>query len=339
MKLSVVDQSPVPEGYTPADALNNTIELARLADRLGYERYWLAEHHGMECFSGPCPEILMARIAAETQTIRVGSGGIMLSHYSPYKVAETFRMLHALYPGRIDLGVGRAPGGSPLESYALQRDRSQRFSVADDFVEQLLELRALLNKDIPAGHQFSKLRVSPEMPGKPDLWLLGSSPWSAQAAAQLGLPYAFAHFIETQYTRQSIEYYQANFKPSADLAAPKVILALGVVCAETEAEVERVFASTRLFGRHIRTGNRGPVPTSEQAMRELGDGFDPMRMLSSDWPRYIAGTPDQVHSKLTEIATALNIDELMVITVVHDHAARMRSYELLADAFGLQARS
>jgi luciferase family oxidoreductase group 1 len=174
LKLSVIDQSPVSAGSTPADALRNSIELARLADRLGYDRYWIAEHHAITALASPAPEILMTRVAAETSGIRVGSGGVMLPHYSPLKVAETFRMLHALYPGRIDLGVGRAPGGTPLDTFALQRYRGQQLS-SDDFPQQLLELMAFLNHDFPAKHPFSRLTVSPDMPGCPEVWLLGSS--------------------------------------------------------------------------------------------------------------------------------------------------------------------
>ena len=219
MKLSIIDQSPVSAGSTPADALRNSIELARLADRLGYERYWIAEHHAITALASPAPEILMTRIAAETSGIRVGSGGVMLPHYSPLKVAEIFRMLHALYPGRIDLGVGRAPGGTPLDTFALQRYRGQQLS-SDDFPQQLLELLAFLNRDFPAKHPFSRLTVSPDMPGCPEVWLLGSSMWSAAAAAQLGLRYAFAHFIDSNPTRAALEHYFSHFTASRDLSAP-----------------------------------------------------------------------------------------------------------------------
>src|SRR5580704_5630969 len=188
IKLSVLDQSPVSEGFTPADALQNTIELARLADKLGYERYWIAEHHAIVTLASPAPEILIARVAAETSGIRIGSGGILLPHYSPLKVAEVFRMLHALYPGRIDLGIGRAPGSGGLEAFALQRDRSHR-QQAVDFPDQLTELLAFLHHDFLAEHPFSQIKVSPEMPGGPEVWLLGSSAWSAVLAAQFGLPY------------------------------------------------------------------------------------------------------------------------------------------------------
>ncbi len=200
MKLSIIDQCPVPAGFTTADAFRNTIELARLADRLGFERYWIAEHHATGAFASPAPEVLIARVGAETSHIRVGSGGVMLPHYSPMKVAETFRVLHALYPGRIDLGIGRAPGGSPLDSFALRRDRSAQ-PTEDDFPKQLLELIAFLHGGFRPDHAFSRIELSPAMPGAPEVWLLGSSMWSAAAAAQLGLPYAFAHFIDPTHTR------------------------------------------------------------------------------------------------------------------------------------------
>src|SRR5271154_4573222 len=208
MKLSIIDQCPVPAGFTTADAFRNTIDLARLAERLGYERYWIAEHHATGAFASPAPEVLIARVGAETSRIRIGSGGVMLPHYSPMKVAEAFRVLHALYPGRIDLGIGRAPGGTPLESYALRRNRALS---PDDFPEQLTELLAFLHKDFPADHRFSKIRLAPDMPGAPEVWLLGSSLWSAEAAAQFGLPYNFAHFIDPNTTREAIGNYRESF--------------------------------------------------------------------------------------------------------------------------------
>lgn len=325
-------------GFTPADALRNTIELARLADRLGYERYWIAEHHAIEALASPAPEVLIARVAAETSGIRVGSGGVMLPHYSPLKVAEVFRMLHALYPSRIDLGLGRAPGGTALDSLALQRDRAQQRTV-DDFPQQLVELLAFLNRDFPAKHPFSRIRVSPDMPGMPEVWLLGSSLWSASAAAQLGLSYAFAHFIDPHPTRTALEHYFANFKPSQNLSAPRAILALGVVCAETRGEAERLLMSPRLFRRRIRQGDIRPIPTPEEAIAEMGGDPRPPASESGEWPRYVVGTPDEVRDRLIDMASVLHVDEVMVVTVVHDHRARMRSYELLAEAFNLSPRA
>ncbi len=336
MKLSVIDQSPVPAGFTPADALQNTIELARLADRLGYERYWIAEHHAIDALASPAPEVMIARVGAETSGIRVGSGGVMLPHYSSLKVAETFRVLHALYPGRIDLGIGRAPGGTPLESYALRRDRNQ--PEVDDFPQQLTELRAFLNRSFPAKHPFSRIRVSPDTPGAPEVWLLGSSMWSASAAAQFGLPYAFAHFINQHPTRMALEYYREHFKPSDAMAAPRAILALGAICADTEAEALRLLSSARLFRNRIRRGEIRTIPTPEEAIAELGPAQEPPMAGDAEWPRYIAGDPEQVRSQLVDMASVLHVDELMIVTITHDHRARMRSYELLAQAFGIKQR-
>jgi luciferase family oxidoreductase group 1 len=336
MKLSVIDQSPVPTGFTPADALRNTIDLARLADRLGYERYWIAEHHAMPTLACSAPEILIARIGAETTRIRIGSGGVMLPHYSPFKVAEQFRMLHALYPNRVDLGVGRAPGGSPLDSYALRRERVDR-PLPDDFPEQLVELLAFLHGEFPEKHPFGKILVSPAMPNAPDVWLLGSSMWSADAAAQLGLPYAFAHFISPEPTRAAIEHYQARFQRSRYLDKPRAIVALGAICADTDEEALRLMASVRLMRRRRDRGEWLPVPTVDEALAELGDAaLKPMREGSEgEWPRYFVGSPTTLRQKFEALAKALRLEEIMIVTIVHDHQARLRSYELLAQEFAL----
>jgi luciferase family oxidoreductase group 1 len=338
LKLSVLDQSPVPASFTPADALRNTIDLARAAEGWGYQRYWIAEHHAMETLACPAPEILITRVAAETSAIRVGSGGILLPHYSPLKVAEVFRMLHALYPDRIDLAVGRAPGTGGLEAYALQRERSKR-QQAEDFTEQVMELDAFLHHDFAPEHPFSRIKVSPEMPGCPDLWMLGSSMWSAGVAAQLGMPYAFAHFIGPDQTEAALALYRSSFKPSKNLSEPRVIVALGAICADSEAEAVRLSASTKVLIRGIRLGGeRRPVPTPEDALRELdglGEGADPFTWDASPWPRYIVGSAAQVSDKLEALARDFSVDELMILTVIHDHQARRRSYELLADSLGI----
>jgi len=333
-RLSVLDQSPVSSGSTPADALRHSIELARLCDRLGYARYWIAEHHATQTLASPAPEILIARLGAETQRIRVGSGGVMLPHYSPLKVAEQFRMLHALYPDRIDLGIGRAPGGSPLETFALRRERVDT-PLPDDFPDQLVELLGFLHREFAPRHPFSRIQVSPDMPGAPAVWLLGSSSWSARAAAQLGLPYAFAHFIAPEPTRAAIEHYLGCFQPSRYLAEPRAIVALGAICAETDAEANRLGASVRLMGRRLRQGDLRPVPTVEEAERELAAPDPSPRSDGSEWPRHVFGSPATVRAKLEEMADALQVEELMIVTIVHDHAARSRSYELLAEAFAL----
>lgn len=335
LTLSVLDQAPVSSGSTPAEALRRSIELARLADRLGYARYWVAEHHATQMLASSAPEILLARLGAETQHLRLGSGGVMLPHYSPLKVAEQFRMLHALYPERIDLGIGRAPGGAPLETFALRRERLET-PLPDDFPDQLVELLGFLHGQFAARHPFSRIRVSPEAPGAPVVWLLGSSLWSADAAAQLGLPYTFAHFIAPEPTRAAIARYRERFQPSLYAAEPRVMVALGAVCADSDAEAEHLASSVRVLGRRLRQGDLRPVPTVEEAQHELAGAV--LGLEGGEWPRHFSGAPHTLRARLGEMATALGVEELMVVTIVHAHAVRLRSYELLAQAFDLLAR-
>lgn len=339
MKLSVVDQSPIPSGQTAADALRNTIELAQLCERLGYERYWVAEHHSAGSFAGTVPDVLLARLGAETQSIRLGSGAVLLPHYSPLRVAEAFRMLHAMYPNRIDLGLGRAPGGTPLETYALQRvQEGQR----DDFPEKLVELLAFFNNGFPEQHPFNRILVQPEMPGGPEVWLLGSSGWSADAASQLGLPYAFAHFINPEPTRKAIEFYRKNFKPSKYLSEPLVLVATGAVAADTEEEADRLYTSYRMRRIMRERGDRGPIPSVEEAEEQLKQ-YEPIDSRqdnrdNGEWPRVFHGSIERVHEEMDGMLKALDVDELMVVTVVHSHEARLHSHELLAKAFGITPR-
>ncbi len=333
LHLSVLDQSPVPDGVSAAQALRNSLLLAQHVDALGYTRLWYSEHHAMQLLACSAPEILIARAASATARIRVGSGGIMLPHYSALKVAEVFRTLHAMFPGRIDLGVGRAPGGGRLEAYALRRSRNA--PPVDDFPQQLSELRAFLNPgSFPDEHPFDAITVSPapdpvDAPGSPDLWLLGSSMWSAVTAAREGLPYAFAHFFSPVETRSAMEYYRANFVPSENRERPQATIAVGVICAETDGEAERLHASVRLLQRRIRMDDRRPVATPEDAVRELAGGRA-VHAEESEWPRYFVGTPDKVAARLRSLADELALDELLINTITHAHTARLRSYALLA---------
>ena len=336
MKLSVVDQSPVSAGMTPAQALRNTIELAQVCDALGYERYWIAEHHGMEVIATSVPEVMIALAAEATKTIKVGSGAVLLPHYSPLKVAETFSTLNALFPGRIDLGIGRAPGGEALEAFALRRTRDQAAFEVDDFPSQLIELLHFLRGDFPSDHPFGRLHVTPQAEGAPEVWLLGSSTWSAQAAAQLALPYAFAHFINPTGTRMCIERYRAQFVPGPYMAAPKAMAAIGVVCAETDEAAEYLASTYRAMGRRLRLGVRGPVPAPEVALAELAQGPDLPQ--EGEWPRMVVGSPASVRTQIEAMAGALGIDEIMAVTITYEHSARIRSYELLAEACELQPR-
>jgi luciferase family oxidoreductase group 1 len=328
--LSVLDQSPVAEDSTGSQALQNTIDLARLADRLGYHRYWVAEHHGGPLLAGPSPEALIGPIAAATSRVRVGSGGVMLPHYSPLKVAETFSALSGLFPGRIDLGLGRASGTDPMTTLALQRDR--RHAPADDFPDQLTELLALLDGTLPASHPFARLSASlPGRPERPIPWLLGSSDQSAIWAGQLGLPYAFADFINPRGAGAAA-VYREHFTPSPLLPEPVVAVAAWAICADCAAEAERLAASSRMAMRMLRRGRLIAVPPVERALRFLKtEGGD------DGGRRLILGSPGGVRGQLEQVAAEYGADEVIVVTITYDHAARLRSYELIADEFGLSA--
>jgi luciferase family oxidoreductase group 1 len=325
--LSVLDQSPISEGSTGAAALANTLDLARLTDRLGYHRYWLAEHHGGVMLAGPSPEVLIGPVAAATERIRVGSGGVMLPHYSPLKVAESFSVLGGLYPGRIDLALGRAAGTDPLTTFALQRDR--RAAAPDDFRDQLGELLGYLDDTLPPDFPFARLaRVLPGLPQRPVPWLLGSSMQSAVWAAELGLPYAFADFINPR-GREIAAHYREHFRPSETLAAPRLIVGSWVICADTDEEAERLTSSGRMAFKLLRQGRLIQVPPVEKALRFL-EGEGPPRGR-----RLVYGSPPVVRARLEEVAEEYGADELMLVNIVYDHAARRRSYELVAEAFGL----
>jgi luciferase family oxidoreductase group 1 len=334
LRLSVLDQSPVREGATGSQALHDTIDLARLADRLGYHRYWVAEHHGGPMLAGPSPEVLIGPIAANTQRIRVGSGGVMLPHYSPLKVAESFSLLAGLFPERIDLGLGRASGTDPMTSYALQRDR--RSAPPDDFPEQLVELLAYLNDSFPDGHRLG--RLAHDLPGRPEApepWLLGSSPQSAIWAAELGLPYAFADFINPGGSDIAADY-RARFQHSERHMAPQSVVAAWVLAADTEDEAQRLAASHRMAFKMLRQGRLIAVPTPEKALRYLEAEGEPA-VAPVRGRRAIVGAIDKVRAQVEELADAYGADEVIVVTIVHDHQARRRSYELLAEAFELTA--
>jgi luciferase family oxidoreductase group 1 len=329
LPIGVLDQSPIPEGSTGADALRNTLDLARLADDLGYHRYWVAEHHGGPMLASAAPEVLIGPIAQATQRIRMGSGGVMLPHYSPFKVAEAFSILSALTPGRIDLALGRASGTDPLTTVALQRDRTR--AMPDDFPQQLVELLAHLEDDLPEEHPFAHLpRDLPGLPHAPEPWLLGSSPQSAIWAAQLGLPYAFADFINPGGAEIAASYRE-QFTAGVRLDAPRTLVAVWAVCAETDEEAQRLAASGRMTRRLLRRGKLIAVPPPEKALRFLEADPQP----SGQGRRAVIGSPAVVREKLEQVAADYRADELMVVTITYDHAARRRSYELIAEAFEL----
>jgi luciferase family oxidoreductase group 1 len=335
MRLSVLDQSPVSEGSSRAEALQNTLDLARLADDLGYHRYWVAEHHSSPMLAGASPEVLIGAIAGTTGGIRVGSGGVMLPHYSPFKVAETFTTLAALHPHRIDLGVGRAAGTDALTTRALQRDR--RRSSPGDFDEQLSELLAYLNDSLPDGHPFAKLcETLPGPPYVPEPWLLGSSEQSAIWAAEHALPYAFADFINPSGAEWAATYRRRYGQPR-DGAEPVTAVAASVVCADTDEQARRLAASTEMTRRLLQRGQPIPVPSPEKALQFMRSEE---RITGVPLPRrrVIVGSPEQVRDGLEALIEEYEASEVMVVTIAYDHAARRRSYELVAEAIGVERR-
>ncbi|GJF33167.1 N5,N10-methylene tetrahydromethanopterin reductase [Kitasatospora sp. NE20-6] len=334
MKLSVLDQSIVPEGSTPATALHNSLDLARRADALGYHRYWLAEHHATPSFAGPAPEIMVARVAAETRRIRVGSGGVLLPYYSPLKVAETFRVLSALSPGRIDLGLGRGVGAGSIEAHALSTGPTGGGGDAG-FPGKLAELLAFLYGGFPAGHPYRPIEIMPAA-GAPEIWLLVASPGSAEAAGRLGLPICIAHFGRPQITRTVVEAYRGAFDARGG-SRPRVQIGIGVYCGPTEDEAQRVFASQRLFRLRMGRGLLLPLPSPEAALDGLRGEVEPLADEEAEWPRCVVGDPDHVHKVLTSMTEELEADEFMVLSTIHAPRDRVRSYELLAHRFGLTA--
>jgi luciferase family oxidoreductase group 1 len=333
MRLSVLDQSPISEGSTGPQALSNTIDLAQLADGLGYERVWLAEHHATPALACAAPEVLIGPVAAATERIRVGSGGVMLPHYSPLKVAEAFSILAGLNPERIDLAVGRAPGTDAVTMHALQRDR--RHAPPDDFPEQLTELLALLEDRVPESHPLARhARMLPGLPERPEPWLLGSSLQSALWAGELGLPYAFADFINPEGPAIAAEY-RGRFTDSERLGAPYVMAAVLAICADTDEEAERLASSGRMLMSLLRQGRLVPVPPVDKALRYL-DSRE--RSPGGSGRRAVVGSPATVREGLEAVAAEYGAQELMVLTITHEHSARRTSYELIAEAFGLAGR-
>ena len=324
VRLSVLDQSPVPEGTSPSQALRNSIELAILADELGYFRYWVAEHHGMHGLAGSSPEILIGHIAENTENIRVGSGGVMLSHYSPLKVAENFKVLEALHPGRIDLGLGRAPGSDAHTAYALRLGGAA--SGSDNYLEAVMELRQLLNGTSITTGPLAGIEALPSTSQIPEMWLLASSQGSASIAAHCGLPLSWAHFINGDGPT-ICDLYREHYSPSGNHPEPSVSVGVSVLCAEEESTAHKMSSSLEAWRA---TGLRGPIP-SPDIDSEAGEHLtvrDPSRPM-------VLGTPSQVHDGLVEIGDSYGTDELLIVTICYDHQERLNSYRLIAEAFDL----
>ncbi len=325
MKLSVLDVLPVGSSSSPRQALNEAVSLARTAETAGYERLWYAEHHGMANIASTSPELLIAHVAPHTERIRLGAGGVMLPNHVPLRVVEQYRTLEALHPGRIDLGIGRAAGTDPLTAHALRS-----FS-GDQFGGMLAELIAFDAARFPPEHPFARISVTPGGVRLPPMWMLGSSGGSARIAGELGLGYAFAGHFSPMPAAMAVADYQRSFSPSAQFPAPRVILAVHALCAETQEEADELALAPRFVLAAIEQGRSAPVPTPAEVR---ASGFRPERDGRGAMGRLlVAGTPAAVRGRLEELAEEAGADELMVMTLTHAQAPRLRSYELLAAAF------
>ena len=328
--LSVLDLSPVSDGMTGAQALHNTLDLARLCDRLGYVRYWVAEHHNMPAIASSAPDVMIGQIAAVTQNMRIGSGGVMLPNHAPLMVAERFKTLEALFPNRIDLGLGRAPGTDPATSYALRR--RQGITEEDDFLERFQELMLLETRGFPAGHPFHNVRAMPADVALPPIYLLGSSDYSARLAGQIGAAFAFAHHFATFPAEEAMRIYRDSFRPSVSHKVPLAILGTQAMVADTDEEAERLALTFDLNAVRRAKGEYAPLSSPEDAAAYDYTPIDRSRVAQGR-NRISVGSPATVRAKLTPLIEATKADELMVTSMIYDHTARKRSYELLAQAF------
>ncbi|HXP31720.1 MAG TPA: LLM class flavin-dependent oxidoreductase [Stellaceae bacterium] len=330
--LSVLDQSPIRAGGTPAQALAETVALAQACERWGYHRYWLAEHHSSEGLAGTAPEVLIARVAAATATMRVGSGGVMLSHYSALKVAEAFRVLEALYPGRIDLGIGRAPGSDYRTAQALAHGPGALG--IEQFPRQVGDLLDFLCDALPAGHPFAGIHAQPKGPTAPEPWLLGSSDASAAIAAYFGCAFSFAHFINDEGGPAVMAAYRDHFRPSRWRAEPACSIGVFVICAESAAEAQRLALSRDLWRLRLDRGILGPFPPVEEAEAHPYTREERLR-IAVNRRRQVVGEPAQVKAQLLALGEAYGVEEFVVVSICYDFAARLKSYELLAREFGI----
>ncbi|WP_430504314.1 LLM class flavin-dependent oxidoreductase [Haloparvum sp. PAK95] len=342
MNLSVVDLSPVPEGGTATDAFANTVATAKQAERLGFERFWVAEHHGMaDRLAGTTPEVLLGHLAAETESIRIGSGAVLLNHYNPFKVAEQFGAVDALAPGRVDAGLGRA-NGSPAVDRALGTDRR----VEDPDADHAEKIEAVINHlydDFPPGHPYADVEIPRSGAEPPRPWALGSSTSSATIAGELGLPFCFAAFIRPQFAEYAFEDYREAFEASSlagGVDEPTGMVAVNAVCAETDEKAARLRATAEASFDRMQRGEVGTVPSVEEAIDELGGVPEPTpaTLDADEWPRAISGSPETLAGLLEQLADRVGVDEVMIQHTVADHDDALRSHELLADGVGLAAQ-
>ncbi|MBO0702054.1 MAG: LLM class flavin-dependent oxidoreductase [Candidatus Dormibacteraeota bacterium] len=329
--FSVLDLAPVAGGAGSADALRNSVELARVTERLGYHRYWVAEHHGMPGIAASSPAVLAAHIADATSTVRVGAGGVMLPNHPPLVVAEQFGMLEALHPGRIDLGIGRAPGTDPMTARALRREAEP--VSPEDFFRQIVELMGLFDGSLPPEHPYARIFPVPAPGNVPGFWVLGSSAFSAGVAADLGLPFAFAHHLGAANLLPALAAYRSRYQPSQWLDRPYVLVAVSGLCAGTDEEARFLAAPWKLALLQLRQGRPSTVPSPESAARY--DYNDAEREYVKGLPEIVGG-PDRFRTELDALIEAAHPDEVMVTTATHRAPDRVRSYELIAGLYGLR---
>jgi luciferase family oxidoreductase group 1 len=334
--LSVLDLAPVGRGSTPRDALRNSLDLAPIVEALGYHRHWVAEHHNMPGIASSSPPVLLAHLASVTSTIRLGSGGLMLPNHASLAVAEQFGMLEALHPGRIDLGIGRAPGTDPVTARALRRGPGMLG--ADDFPAQLTELLGYFGGSLPEGHPFERVTAVPAQGYLPEIWLLGSSTYSAQAAGILGLPFSFAYHFAPAALMEALDAYRSAFRPSEQLAEPYVMLGVSVVCAPSVEQARWLASPGALAIVRLRSGQPDVYPTPEEAAEYHYTPAE--KNIVSAWTAsHVVGDAASVRTGLEELVQRTDADELMISTMVHGHDDRIASYRLVADAWGLRPRA
>jgi luciferase family oxidoreductase group 1 len=328
IKISVLDQSPIRSGGSPPESLLETVELAQACESYGYHRYWLAEHHATPALAGPAPEIMIARIAAVTNRMRIGSGGIMLSHYSPLKVAETFNLLETLFPGRIDLGIGRAPGSDQLTAVALAYGSEIGIEY---FPTRIADMMAFMGDAEPPTKMFERIKIVPKPAQPAQVWLLGSSDQSALMAAQFGLAFSFAQFITSDGGQGVLDAYRRHFNPSDFYPRPEASICTFLICAETEKEAKRLGSSRDFSLLRRARGQQGPFPSIAEARAHDYSEAD-LSIIAANGNRSFYGDPGQCRARIESLAENYGVGEIVVLTICHDPVARRRSYQLLAEA-------
>lgn len=326
MQFSILDQAPISEGMTAQDALQASIKLAKLSESLGYTRYWMAEHHDLSGLACPSPDVMLGIIGAKTSTIRIGSGAVLLPHYKPFKVAETYNLLATLYPDRVDLGIGRAPGGSAEVTMALSDNFLENVRKMPDTLDDLLRF---LHNDFPKNHMYAKIKPSPVPQTPPKPWLLGTSEKSAILAAEKGMAYTFGHFMSDNDGPSIVRKYINDFSVGHGSSKPEVIVTVSVICAETTEQAEDLAMSSQLWNVKRAKGEDIGIPTIEEA-KKYPYTEEELALIEKSKRKMIIGNPQEVKHRLKEIQKLYNVNELMIVTITHSLEAKMKSYELIS---------